>query len=332
MIMKSRIIGEALPNMPWQNKPAGCKDPVWRFDGNPVIGRNPLQCSDRVFNSALIPYKDGYIGVFRADHKNGLPNLHLGRSADAIRWELEEDTIHFVNEDGSDAKPISYGYDPRLVKIEDTYYITWCNNFHGPTIGVARTADFRTFILMENAYPPFNRNGVLFPRKINGNYVMLNRPSDNGHTRFGDIFLSESPDMVYWGKHRHVMATADNWWKATKIGSGPIPIETTEGWLMIYHGVCDTCNGFVYSIGAALLDLDTPSEVIADSSDYILTPQMPYEEVGFVPNVCFPCATVQDADTGRIAIFYGAADTCCAIAFTTLDELVVFIKSHPSQG
>jgi beta-1,4-mannooligosaccharide/beta-1,4-mannosyl-N-acetylglucosamine phosphorylase len=332
MIMKRRIIGEALPNMPWQNKPAGCKDPVWRFGGNPVIGRNPLQCSDRVFNSALIPYEDGYIGVFRADHKNGLPNLHLGRSADAIHWELEEDTIHFVNEDGSDAKPISYGYDPRLVKIEDTYYITWCNNFHGPTIGVARTADFRTFILMENAYPPFNRNGVLFPRKINGNYVMLNRPSDNGHTRFGDIFLSESPDMVYWGKHRHVMATADNWWKATKIGSGPIPIETTEGWLMIYHGVCDTCNGFVYSIGAALLDIDTPSKVIADTTDYILTPQMPYEEVGFVPNVCFPCASVQDADTGRIAIFYGAADTCCAIAFTTLDELVDFIKSHPLQG
>jgi beta-1,4-mannooligosaccharide/beta-1,4-mannosyl-N-acetylglucosamine phosphorylase len=332
MIMKRSIIGEALPNMPWQNKPDGCKDPVWRFDGNPVIGRNSLQCSARVFNSALIPYEDGYIGVFRADHKNGLPNLHLGRSADAIHWELEEDTIHFVNEDGSDAKPVSYRYDPRLVKIEDTYYITWCNNFHGPTIGVARTADFRTFILMENAYPPFNRNGVLFPRKINGNYVMLNRPSDNGHTRFGDIFLSESPDMIYWGKHRHVMATADNWWKATKIGAGPVPIETTEGWLMIYHGVCDTCNGFVYSIGAALLDIDNPSKVIADTTDYILTPQMPYEEVGFVPNVCFPCATVQDADTGRIAIFYGAADSCCAIAFTTLDELVEFINSHPSQG
>jgi beta-1,4-mannooligosaccharide/beta-1,4-mannosyl-N-acetylglucosamine phosphorylase len=329
MAMKRRILGDALPNMPWQEKPDDCTEPVWRFSGNPVIGRNPLRCSARVFNSALIPYEDGFIGVFRADHKNGIPNLHLGRSKDAISWELEEDIIHFVNEDGSAAAPISYGYDPRLVKIEDTYYITWCNNFHGPTIGVARTVDFKTFVLMENAYPPFNRNGVLFPRRINGNFVMLNRPSDNGHTRYGDIFLSESPDMVYWGKHRHVMSTASNWWKATKIGAGPVPIETTEGWLMIYHGVSETCNGFVYSIGAALLDIDTPSKVIADTADFILTPQMPYEEVGFVPNVCFPCASVQDADTGRIAIFYGAADSCCAIAFTTLDELIDFISAHP---
>ena len=159
--MTRRIIGKPLPNMPWQDKPVDCKDPVWRFDGNPVIDRNPLQCSDRVFNSALIPYEDGYIGVFRADHKDGMPNLHVGRSKDAINWELEENIIHFVNEDGSDAEPISYGYDPRLVKIEDTYYITWCNNFHGPTIGVARTQDFKTFIKMENAYLPFNRNGVL---------------------------------------------------------------------------------------------------------------------------------------------------------------------------
>ncbi|MBN2343677.1 MAG: glycoside hydrolase family 130 protein [Deltaproteobacteria bacterium] len=329
--MTRKIIGKALPDMPWQEKPAGCIDAVWRYDANPVIGRNPLKCSDRVFNSALIPYEDGYIGVFRADHKDGLPNLHLGRSKNGIDWDLEEEVLFFQNEDGTPAEQITYGYDPRLVKIDDSYYITWCNNFHGPTIGVARTSDFKTFIRMENAYLPFNRNGVLFPRKINGNYVMLNRPSDNGHTPFGDIFLSESPDMVYWGKHRHVMATANNWWKATKIGPGPIPIETSEGWLMIYHGVTNTCNGFVYSMGAALLDIDNPSKVIADTTDFILTPQMPYEEVGFVPNVAFPCASVQDADTGRIAIFYGAADTYCAIAFTTLDELVDFIHAHPMK-
>lgn len=315
--------------MPWQSKPANCMEPVWRFDGNPVIGRNPIQCSSRVFNSALLPFNDGFIGVFRADHKDGMPNLHLGRSLDGIRWELEENIIHFTNENGTDAPPITYGYDPRLVEIEGVYYITWCNDFHGPTIGLARTSDFKTFVLMENAFLPFNRNGVLFPRKINGRYMMLSRPSDNQHTRFGDIFLSESPDMVYWGKHRHVMSRSDNWWKATKIGAGPAPVETSEGWLLIYHGVCDTCNGFVYSMGAALLDIDEPHKVIADAADYILTPEMPYEETGFVPNVCFPCASVQDADTGRIAVFYGAADSYCAIAFTTVTELIDFIKAHP---
>jgi beta-1,4-mannooligosaccharide/beta-1,4-mannosyl-N-acetylglucosamine phosphorylase len=119
-----------------------------------------------------------------------------------------------------------------------------------------------------------------------------------------------------------------NWWQATKIGAGPVPIETREGWLLLYHGVTTTCNGFVYSMGAALLDLDEPSRVLYRTRDYILTPEKDYETVGFVPNVVFPCATLFDADTGRIAIYYGAADTYTAIAFTQIDELVAFVKSN----
>lgn len=330
--MKSKtIIGKPLPNMPWQERPKGSSEIVWRYDKNPVIGRKPLKDADRIFNSATIPYQGEFIGVFRADHKNGYPNLHLGRSKDGIHWQIEEDIIHFHNEDGTPARPIHYGYDPRLVEIEGEYYITWCNYFNGPTIGVARTKDFKTFILMENAFLPFNRNGVLFPRKINGHYVMLNRPSDNGHTPFGDIYLSQSPDMTFWGKHRLVMKAGHQWWKGLKVGAGPIPIETTEGWLMIYHGVCLTCTGYIYSMGAALLDIDDPSKVMRDCDNYLLTPEEPYETVGFVPSVTFPCATLHDSDTGRIAIFYGAADTYCALAFTQVDELIDYIKTHPSK-
>ena len=328
--MKKTIIGPALPNVPWQDKPADCKDVMWRYSENPVVDKNPIPGVSRVFNSALIPYKGAYIGVFRGDRINGMPNLFLGRSKDGIHWEFEEDIIRFVKEDGTPAEPIGYGYDPRLVEIEGTYYITWCNFFHGPTIGVAKTQDFKTFVQLENAYLPFNRNGVLFPRKIGGEYVMLNRPSDNGHTPFGDIFLSRSPDMVFWGKHRHVMEAPSNlWWKATKIGPGPIPVETTDGWLMFYHGVSNTCNGFVYSFGAALLDIDEPEKVLVNCENFLMTPEEEYETVGFVPNVCFPCATVQDADTGRIAIFYGAADTYCAIAFTQVDDVIDYLKKHP---
>jgi beta-1,4-mannooligosaccharide/beta-1,4-mannosyl-N-acetylglucosamine phosphorylase len=329
--MKKTIIGKPLPNIPWQEKPKGCLDVLWRYDKNPVIGRKPIKDGNRVFNSAVIPYNGEFIGVFRADHANGYPNLHLGRSKDGFEWNLENDIIKFQNEDGTPAIPILYGYDPRLLELEGEYYITWCNYFHGPTIGIAKTKDFKTFIQLENAFLPFNRNGVLFPRKINGNYVMLNRPSDNGHTPFGDIYLSQSPDITYWGKHRLVMQTPHYWWKNTKLGAGPIPIETTEGWLMIYHGVCTTCSGFVYSVGVALLDLDEPSKVIVDCENYILTPEEPYETTGFVPNVTFPGATLQDADTGRIALFYGAADTYCALAFTQVDELIAYIKAHPSK-
>lgn len=329
--MSTIINGVSVSNMPWEDKPKGWTGPVWRYSKNPVIGRRPFPGGNRVFNSAIIPYKGEFIGVFRADHENGYPNLHLGYSHDGIQWEIEKQHITFLNEDGSPAKPILYGYDPRLVEIDGMYYILWCNYFNGPTIGLAKTKDFQTFIQLENAFLPFNRNGVLFPRKINGNYVMLNRPSDNGHTPFGDIYLSQSPDLTYWGKHRLVMKTPHYWWKNTKLGAGPVPIETTEGWLLIYHGVCTTCSGFIYSMGAALLDRDEPWKVLVDCENYILTPEEPYETIGFVPNVVFPCATVQDAPTGRIAIFYGAADTYCALAFTQVDELIAYIKAHPTK-
>ena len=165
---KRTIISKPLPNMPWQDKPKDCYDVMWRYDKNPVIGRKPLKSSGRIFNSAIIPYQNEFIGVFRADHKNGYPNLHLGKSKDGFDWKIEEETIKFVNEDGSPAKPILYGYDPRLLELDGTYYITWCNYFVGPTIGIAKTKDFKTFIQLENAFLPFNRNGVLFPSSLIG--------------------------------------------------------------------------------------------------------------------------------------------------------------------
>ena len=106
-----------------------------------------------------------------------------------------------------------------------------------------------------------------------------------------------------------------------KIGGGPAPIETTEGWLMFYHGVTGTCNGLVYSMGAVILDLDEPSKVKYRSSNYVLTP----EERGFVSNVVFPCATLHDAETGKIAIYYGVADTYVGLAYTTVDEIVKYV-------
>ncbi|MDE6591203.1 MAG: glycoside hydrolase family 130 protein, partial [Oscillospiraceae bacterium] len=221
-----------------------------------------------------------------------------------------------------------YAYDPRLVQVEDAWYIIWCQDFYGASIGVAKTTDFKTFTRLENPFIPFNRNAVLFPRKINGMYTMLSRPSDSGHTPFGDIFLSQSADMEFWGRHRHVMGKSERWWESIKIGGGAAPIETSEGWLLFYHGVTGTCNGFVYSIGGAILDRDEPSRVLHRCGSFLLTPEEWYEERGFVPNVCFPCATLQDAATGRIALYYGAADTYVGLAFTDVDTVVDYIKAN----
>lgn len=317
----------SLPDMPWQDKPEDCTAPIWRYSGNPITKRNPLPNVARIFNSAVMPYKGEYIGVFRGEEKTGIPHIYLGRSSDALNWCFEPEKIPFIDENGEPFMPI-YAYDPRLVRIEDTYYVMWCQDAYGPTIGIAATKDFKTFTRLENPYLPFNRNAVLFPRRVNGKYLMLSRPSDSGHTPFGDIYLSESPDMEYWGHHRHVMGRSDNWWENLKIGGGAAPIETDEGWLLLYHGVVNTCNGYVYSIGAAILDIDEPSKVLHRCDSYILTPEEWYEERGFVPNVCFPCAALCDAESGRIAVYYGCADSYIGVAFTTADELYSYIIAH----
>jgi beta-1,4-mannooligosaccharide/beta-1,4-mannosyl-N-acetylglucosamine phosphorylase len=323
---QTTIVGSNLPNIPWEDRPSGCSDVVWRSARNPIIPRNLIPSSNSIFNSAVVPFGDGFAGVFRCDDRRRFMELHAGRSADGINWSINNERIRFVADD-PEVGQFVYGYDPRVCWIEDRYYITWCNGYHGPTIGVGYTYDFETFYQMENAFLPFNRNGVLFPRRIHGKYAMLSRPSDNGHTPFGDIFYSESPDMVHWGKHRHVMAPLGGW-QSTKIGAGPNPIETTEGWLLMYHGVLTSCNGFVYSFGAALLDIDEPWKVIARTAPYIMSPQELYECVGDVPNVVFPCAALTDAATGRIAIYYGAADTVTGLAFAQVDELISFIKEN----
>ncbi|MDR2044636.1 MAG: glycoside hydrolase family 130 protein [Clostridium sp.] len=324
----SRIIGTNIPDLPWQEKPQGCTLPVWRYTHNPIIGSFNVPSVNSIFNSAVVKYQDGYAGVFRCDSFSISMDIFAGFSKDGIHWEIETEPIVFQGADPEILKR-EFRYDPRVVWIEDRYYLTWCNGYHGPTIGVGYTFDFRTFYQCENAFLPYNRNGVLFPRRINGKFAMLSRPSDNGHTSFGDIFYSQSGDLEYWGHHRYVFGTIPgdtSAWQSTKIGPGPCPVETDEGWLVIYHGVLRTCSGFVYRMGCALLDLEEPWKVKARSRNYILAPLELYERCGDVPNVTFPCAALADAQTGRIAIYYGCADTVVGLAFTTADGLIDWMK------
>ena len=322
--------GGAGEEIPWEDRPEGTSDVVWRSSRNPIIARDQVRHANSIFNSAGVAFEDGYAGVFRIDDTRRVMNLHAGRSADGVAWEIDAEPIAFVPADervGEIQERFEHAYDPRVTWIEDRFYVTWCNGYHGPTIGLGYTHDFRTFTQLENAFVPFNRNGVLFPRRIRGSYAMLNRPSDGGHTAFGDVFYSESPDLVHWGRHRHVMAPVPLSWQATKIGPGPTPIETDEGWLVLYHGVLTSCNGFVYSMGAALLDLDRPWRVVARGTRFLLAPHAQYEQVGDVPNVVFPCAALVDEATDRVTIYYGGADTVVCMAHAHLSELLAFVRT-----
>jgi beta-1,4-mannooligosaccharide/beta-1,4-mannosyl-N-acetylglucosamine phosphorylase len=328
--LEARHPADGVPTIPWEARPSGSAAVLWRSSRNPIIARDHLPRSNSIFNSAIVPFGDGFAGVFRIDDTSRTMNIHAGRSTDGIDWEIDEQPIVFAPADARVAEiqeVFLHAYDPRVVWIEDRYYVTWCNGYHGPTIGVAYTHDFESFHQLDNSFLPFNRNGVLFPRRIGDRYAMLSRPSDNGHTPFGDIFYSESPDMTHWGRHRHVMGTRSWSWDSTKVGAGPIPIETDEGWLVIYHGVLTSCNGFVYSMGAALLDLEEPWRVIARPADYLLSPQVPYEQVGDVPNVAFPCAALVDRAADRLTVYYGGADTVVCMAHGHLSELLQFVRS-----
>ena len=311
----AKIIGGNIPNIPWEDKPEGYKYPVWRYSGNPVITRDNLFGANSIFNSAVVPYNGGFKGVFRVDNISRDHTLVTGSSKDGISWELDSEVIF-------------RGYDPRLCEIDGKYYLSWVNlTPHGTTIGIAYTEDFTKWVQLEDACYPVARNGVLFPRKVNGEYMLLIRPCDRGHTPYGDIFIQQSKDLNYWGKYRFVMKPEKNW-EMTKVGAGPTPIETDEGWLMFYHGVLTSCNGFTYAMGAAILDKDEPWKVLHRADCFLLAPHENYELVGDVPNVVFPCAALTDAESGKIAIYYGGADTVVGLAFTTVEETVKFIKEH----
>ncbi len=311
----AKIIGKGIPNIPWQDKPEGYQYPVWRYTENPIITRDNLFGANSIFNSAVVPYGDGFKGVFRVDNISRDHTLVTGESKDGIHWSL-------------DSKVIFRGYDPRLCEIDGKYYLSWVNlTPHGTTIGIAYTVDFNEWVQLEDACYPVARNGVLFPRKIDDRFMLLIRPCDRGHTPYGDIFIQQSKDLEYWGNYRFVMKPEKNW-EMTKVGAGPTPIETDEGWLMFYHGVLTSCNGFTYAMGAAILDKNEPWKVLHRADCFLLAPHEDYELVGDVPNVVFPCAALCDADSGKIAIYYGGADTVVGLAFTTVDETIRFIKEH----
>jgi beta-1,4-mannooligosaccharide/beta-1,4-mannosyl-N-acetylglucosamine phosphorylase len=328
--MTGTVTTTRTPTIPWEERPAGSSDVLWRSSRNPIVPRDAVPRANSIFNSAIVTFRDGFAGVFRVDDRQRTMNLHAGRSTDGVHWEIEHEPIAFAPADPrvSEIQAVfEHAYDPRVTWLEDRYYVTWCNGYHGPTIGVGYTHDFETFHQLDNAFLPFNRNGVLFPRRISGSYAMLSRPSDGGHTAFGDVFYSESPDLIHWGRHRHVFGPVPWTWQATKVGGGPTPIETEEGWLVLYHGVLTSCNGFVYSMGAALLDLEEPWRVLARGSDYLLSPQEPYEQVGDVPNVVFPCAALVDREADRVSVYYGGADTVVCLAHGHLSEILEFTRS-----
>jgi predicted GH43/DUF377 family glycosyl hydrolase len=164
-----------------------------------------------------------------------------------------------------------------------------------------------------------NKDAALFPEKIGGEYVMLDRPGGMAG-KLGSIWITYSPDLVYWGRAQ-VVHSPNSGWDNAKLGAASPPIRTEHGWLLIYHGVRATGCGKLYRVGAMLLDSEQPHVIRGCTSHFIFGPQEVYERCGDVPNVVFPCGHVLDPD-GTLKIYYGAADTCIGLAEARLEDIV----------
>lgn len=326
--MSKFLDGKNCPNMPWEDKPDGYELPVWRYSKNPITKRPYSKTIDRVMNSSIVPFNGEFIGVFRCDNHSNRSALYVGHSKDGVNIVMEDEPIKILDSEGNIVSPWGK-FDPRIAKIGEEYYVTFCDYcIDEVTTAIAKTKDFKTFYRFDNPFTPNYRNGVFFPRKFGDFYKILLRPCDAGNSNFGNIYVTQSKDMEYFGKSKMVAHAGFSGWNWTKIGPGPTPIEIDEGWLIIIHGVINTCAGYIYSMGAIIVDHDDPSKVLYKCEPALLWPTMQYETTGFTNNVVFPTAVLTDAKTGRMAIYYGAADAYTSLAFTTIDELVDYIKKN----
>ncbi len=299
---------------------------IQRYSGNPILTPEMIPGANAVFNSSVARFGDRYVGVFRVEKRQGFQSLRVAWSDDGITgWKFDPDEVLVPTEEPF----ITYEearYDPRITKIEDAYYICHASeNRFGCQISVARTRDFKSFEKIAVASEPTNRNMVLFPEKIGELYVRLDRPFEYGGK--GNIWISYSPDLVYWGRSECIMESRGFAWDQGKIGPGCPPMKTKDGWLVLYHGVTPRVNAQIYKAGVALLDLKDPRKVIARGKEYIMAPRETYERVGDVPNVVFPTAAIAYPEKDELRIYYGGADTVFCLAIAKISELIDFAKN-----
>lgn len=300
-------------------------DVIQRWQGNPLLTIEdiPFPCNT-VFNAACAKYNGQYILLVRVEDLTGRSVFALARSNDGYHFELEPDPVMTpckgqgcFNE--YERKGIE---DPRITEIDGTYYIMYTAvSPYGPLLALAKTTDFKVFERIALISEPENKDGVLFPEKINGKYARFDRPVAGG---IANIWISYSDDLITWGNSRCVMTVRDDHWDSWRIGASSQPIKIDDGWLLIYHGVKAASSGPIYRLGAAVLAYDDPFKVLCRSAIPILSPREYYERVGDVNNVVFSCGAILEDDGQELKIYYGASDTSICLGKAKVNELMQF--------
>jgi beta-1,4-mannooligosaccharide/beta-1,4-mannosyl-N-acetylglucosamine phosphorylase len=300
---------------------------------NPILSISDWPyVANSVFNpgATLLPSGETLL-LARVEDRRGISHLTAARSDNGIsNWRI--DPRPTLAPDPDNYPEDLWGIeDPRITWVEELgrYAITYTSySSAGPLVSLALTADFIEFERKGAVMSPEDKDAALFPRRFNGRWVLLHRPKEHYPADKANIWLSFSEDLKHWGDHCVVLeARQGAWWDANKIGLSPPPIETPEGWLLIYHGVRMTPAGCIYRLGLALLDLDNPSRTIWRGDAWVFGPAEPYEQVGDVGNVVFPCGAIHDPGNGTLRIYYGAADTSIALATANMADLLDWLMS-----
>ncbi|MHB0999186.1 MAG: glycoside hydrolase family 130 protein [Armatimonadota bacterium] len=294
---------------------------VERYSENPIITLEelPFACNT-VFNTAAAKYGDKYMLLVRVENLVGRSVFALALSEDGYTFKVEPNFVMTP----SNVEPYktyeSLGIeDPRITYMDGVFYIMYtAYSQHGARLALAKTTDFRNYERIALISEPNNKNGVLFPKKINGRFARLDRPFSGS---YGSIWISYSDDLIAWYDSEVVMTPRHGYWDSDRIGAGVPPIELDYGWLEIYHGVKNTSFGPIYRMGAVILDLENPAIVVARSAVPILSPRELYERVGDVGNVVFACGAIPE-DDGTIKLYYGAADTSICVGTAKITDII----------
>ncbi|MFH0991406.1 MAG: glycoside hydrolase family 130 protein [bacterium] len=312
-----------------------------RHPHNPILTRRnvppiPPHLIDvtSVFNPGAIRFGEKYLLMLRVQSRSRETYFLVAESSNGVDFTVSNEIVHF---DGIEKvkEPIYHCYDARITQLDGVYYIMFAMDMEGGCqLGLGKTVDFKSFEFLGITSNEDIRNGVLFPEKINGKYLRLDRPNKYQHaggpSSGTTICLSESDDLLNWRRVAPVMSGRFHYWDEL-IGPGAPPVKTRTGWLCTYHGVATHFGSAnIYQGGVFILDLHDPEKLIARGRWNILEPRENYELTGQVPNVCFPSGMIVDEydeqgyakDESRALIYYGAADTVVGLVRTTIKELI----------
>jgi predicted GH43/DUF377 family glycosyl hydrolase len=302
-----------------------------RCEKNPILSVNDWPYpANSVFNAGAAIVEGQTLLLVRVEDFRGASHLTVARSADGIGgWRI--DSKPTLEPDPEYPEEVWGIEDPRITWLDELkeWAITYTAfSSGGPLVSLATTTDFHNFKRLGAVMPPEDKDAALFPVKFNGLWAMLHRPVVGFPNIEGHIWISTSPDLEHWGRHKVLLhARRGSWWDSNKIGLSAPPMQTEKGWLMLYHGVRTTASGSIYRLGLALLDRDNPAKVLRRSDEWIFGPSAVYEREGDVDDVVFPCGwTVRE---GTVYMYYGAADSCIGLATAKLGDLLDYVIRCP---